>query len=154
MAGQLPLKTSFTDGAALPASDLNDITNALADDTTYPDQLAPKASDGRRRPIPYAMSAGTRTFSSIGSLAAGASVSATVTFSTNNRFIHTPIIVATIANNPANSARLTVRVENESITGFDVTVTNVSASALPGPVTNLDINWIALNMTYATADNS
>jgi len=153
MAVGWPLKTSFANGNALPASDLNDITgtvNNIYSSTTYPNQLSYNTA-GNVRPIPFATSAGVRTISTA-TIAAGTSATVSVTFTTSTRFNHAPIVIASFGNNPANSANLTVRVNNESTTGFDIIVYNTGSSSVT--VTSLDVNWIAVNMVSAQADDS
>ena len=153
MAVGWPLKTSFANGNALPASDLNDITgtvNNIYSSGTYPNQLSYNTS-GNVRPIPFATSTGVRTISSA-TIAAGAYATVSVTFTTSNRFNHSPIVVASFGNNPSSSGNLTVRVSNESLTGFDLIIYNTGSSS--ATVTNLDVNWIAINMVSASADDS
>lgn len=152
MAVGWPLKT-FTDGNPLPASDLNDITGTVNKiySTSYPNQLSYDTS-GTVRPIPFATSAGVKTITT-GGIAAGGSVTVSVTFGSSTRFNHTPIVVASIANDVGNSARVTVRVTNESLTGFDIMLYNVG-TANTGAITSLDVSWIAINMVSATASDS
>jgi len=147
-----PLKT-FTDGNALPASDLNDITGTVNNiySSTYPNQLSYNTS-GNVRPIPLATSAGVKTISTSG-IAAGSSVNVSVTFATSNRFNHAPIVVVSLGNIVTNSQNVVARVNNESTTGFDIYLYNAGSSGT-GAITNLDVNWIAINMVSASADNS
>ena len=153
MAVGWPLKT-FTDGNALPASDLNDITgtvNNIYSSGTYPSQLSYNTS-GIVRPIPFATSAGVKTIST-GGIAAGASVNVSVTFGSSTRFNHAPIVVVSLGNIVTNSQNVVARVNNESTTGFDIYLYNAGSSGT-GAITNLDVNWIAINMVSAQADNS
>jgi len=154
MAVGWPLKTSFANGNSLPASDLNDITgtvNNIYSSGTYPNQLSYNTS-GNIRPIPLATSAGVKTIST-SNISAGGSVNVSVTFATSNRFNHAPIVVVSLGNIVTNSQNVVARVNNESTTGFDIYLYNAGSSGT-GAITNLDVNWIAINMVSASADDS
>jgi len=148
-----PLKT-FNAGDALPASDLNGITdtlNNLYSSSTYPSQLS--YNNGTVvRPIPFATSAGVKTIST-SNISAGGSVNVSVTFGSSTRFNHAPIVIVSLGNTATNSQNVVARVNNESTTGFDIYLYN-AGSAATGAISNLDVNWIAINMVSTQADNS
>jgi len=144
MAAGLPLKTSFADGNVLPASDLNDITNTLQLTGTYPDQLAPLASDAIRRPIPFATSTGSVAGTALG--ANGTSGTVAVAFSTASRFTQAPIVIANGYSNGYNATAVSAT----STSGFSYRVINPTASAQA----SLNVTFIAIQMVSTSGSNS
>lgn len=144
MAVGWPTKINFTNGNVLGATDLNDLSgtvNSLVDTTNYPNQLS-FITGATRRPLPFAMQAGTATIT----ISAAASGSASVTLLTG-RFSATPIINVTNAGGTSATAWY-LSTNTQSSTGFTVRADHrdgTSASA------TINVDWTAFQMKSATA---
>jgi hypothetical protein len=143
MAAGMPLKTSFADGNVLPASDLNDITNTLQLTGTYPDQLAPLASDAIRRPLPFATSTGTGTVA----LSAAAQGTVAVIFSTASRFTSNPIVTTSCIT----SVVYVSSPQSIATTGFTLAIRHIDNTTATG---SFACHYHAIQMTSASSSNS
>ena len=153
MAGDFPV-TTFTSGNVLGASNLNSLSSALnglvAQSGTYANQIA-LSDNTYTRPVPFAMAAGSVSSGS-GSIAAGNALKLySFTFSTG-RFTEAPFVVATISDTVGGSATLVARTTGASTSGFDLYVYNVGASTQTWS-SALTVDWIAIQMTSASASN-
>lgn len=150
MAAGFPAKTSFTDGAVLPASDLNDLggtINKVYNAGTYPNQLSYTATDSVLRPIPFATSADKLSFST--NVNAGAGTGATVTFASSTRFTQIPIVTVTAESLPS-TAYASTNASTVTKTGFTWRIFNVGSTT----ITSYYIGYHAIQMTSAAADNN
>jgi hypothetical protein len=136
MAVGFPAKTSFTDGQALPASDLNDISgtlNLLYSSSSWPGQIS--YNDGS---YPRYVTFATQidVYSPSSSLASGASVDITFNYNTT-RFSHTPICFPSVYHSGVSTVALVANVESVSAGTVTVQVRNV------GTTTVTSSNWSA-----------
>ena len=136
MAVGFPAKTSFTDGNALPASDLNDLAgtlNILYSAGSWPGQIS--YNDGSyARYVPFATQ--IDTYSPSNSIASGASLSITFNYNTT-RFSHTPICLPTVYHSGTTTVALVANVVSVSAGTVTVLVRNV------GTTTVSSANWSA-----------
>lgn len=145
MAVGWPTKTTFTNGNVLGATDMNDLSgtvNSLVDGTNYPNQLS-FISSSIRRPLPFAMQAGT---ASISIPVAAASGNVSVTYATS-RFTQTPIVTVTnaggtsatpwyLSTNSNTTSGITIRADHRDGTAATATI---------------NVDWVAFQMKSATA---
>ena len=153
MAGDFPV-TTFTSGNVLGASNLNSLSSALnglvAQSGTYANQIA-LSDNTYTRPVPFAMAAGSVSSGS-GSITAGNALKLySFTFATG-RFTQAPFVVATISDTVGGTATLVARTTGSSTSGFDLYVYNVGASTQTWS-SALTVDWIAIQMTSASASN-
>lgn len=152
MAAGFPAKTSFTDGSVLPASDLNDLggtINKVYNATFYPNQLSfTSTSDSVLRPLPFATSTDKLTYAT--NVNAGAGAGLTVTFTRSARFTQIPIVTATAEVTGSVAVYAACSTASVTKTGFTVRWLNVGANT----ITNTYINYHAMQMTDAAADNN
>lgn len=136
MAVGFPAKTSFTDGNALPASDLNDLAgtlNILYSSSSWPGQIS--YNDGSYpRYVPFATQ--IDTYNPSNSIASGASLSITFNYNTT-RFSHTPICLPTVYHSGTTTVALVANVVSVSAGTVTVLVRNV------GTTTVTSSNWSA-----------
>ena len=151
MAAGFPAKTSFTDGAVLPASDLNDLggtINKVYNGGTYPNQLSlTSVSDSVLRPLPFATSTDKLSFAT--NVSAGAGTGATVTFASSTRFTQIPIVTVSAETLPSTAYAAT-NCSTVTKTGFTWRIFNVGATT----ITSYFIGYHAIQMTSAAADNN
>lgn len=153
MAAGFPAKTSFTDGAVLPASDLNDLggtINKVYNSGTYPNQLSyTSTSDSVLRPIPFATSTDKITYAT--NIAANAGASVTVTFTRSTRFTQNPIVTTNAELTSASGTPYAATsIATATTSGFTFRVFNVGAVT----ITNTYLHYHAMQMTSAAADNN
>jgi len=152
MTAGFPAKTSFTDGSALPASDLNDLggtINKIYNSTYYPNQLSlTSTSDSVLRPLPFATSTDKYTYAT--NIASGAAASVTFTFTRSTRFTQIPIVTATAEVTGSVAVYAACSTASVSKTGLTVRVYNVGANT----ITNTYIHYHAIQMSDAAADNN
>lgn len=144
MAIGWPTKTTFANGNVLPAADLNDLSgtvNTLVDTTNYPNQLS-FITGATRRPLPFAMQAGTASIS----IVSAASGSVSVTFVTS-RFSQTPIINVTNAGG-TSATPWYLSTNTQSSTGFTVRADHRDGTAASATIS---VDWTAFQMKSATA---
>jgi hypothetical protein len=151
MAAGFPAKTSFTDGAVLPASDLNDLggtINKVYNGGTYPNQLSlTSVSDSVLRPLPFATSTDKITYAT--NITANAGASATITFTRSTRFTQNPIVTVSTELTPT-TAYGSASTASVTTSGFTVRFFNVGTVT----ITNTYIHYHAIQMTSAAADNN
>jgi hypothetical protein len=151
MATGFPAKTSFTDGQALPASDLNDLAgtlNKIYSTSGYPQQLSyVSATDSVLRPIPFATSTDKVTYAS--NISAGAGVAVSMTFGSSVRFTVAPIVTVSAELTPT-TAYASTSVHSVSTSGFSVRIFNVGSTT----ITNTYFHYHAIQMTATRADNN
>ena len=152
MAVGFPAKTSFTDGAVLPASDLNDLggtINKVYNAGTYPNQLSYTATDSVLRPLPFATSTDKITYAT--NIAANAGASVTVTFTRSTRFTQNPIVTTSAELTSASGTPYAATsIATATTSGFTFRVFNVGAVT----ITNTYLHYHAIQMTSASADNN
>jgi hypothetical protein len=153
MAAGFPAKTSFTDGAVLPASDLNDLggtINKVYNGGTYPNQLSlTSVSDSVLRPLPFATSTDKITYAT--NIAANAGASVTVTFTRSTRFTQNPIVTTSAELTSASGTPYAATsIATATTSGFTFRVFNVGAVT----ITNTYLHYHAIQMTSAAADNN
>jgi hypothetical protein len=153
MAAGFPAKTSFTDGAVLPASDLNDLggtINKVYNSGTYPNQLSlTSVSDSVLRPLPFATS--TDKINYAPNIAANAGASVTVTFTRSTRFTQNPIVTTSAELTSASGTPYAATsIATATTSGFTFRVFNVGAVT----ITNTYLHYHAIQMTSAAADNN
>jgi hypothetical protein len=153
MAAGFPAKTSFTDGAVLPASDLNDLggtINKVYNGGTYPNQLSyTSASDSVLRPLPFATSTDKINYAT--NIAANAGASVTVTFTRSTRFTQNPIVTTSAELTSASGTPYAATsIATATTSGFTFRVFNVGAVT----ITNTYLHYHAIQMTSAAADNN
>ena len=137
MAVGFPAKTSFTDGNALPASDLNDISgtlNLLYSSSQWPGQLSFNNGVSSRY-VPFATQ--IDSYNPSASIAANASVSITFSYNTS-RFTNTPICFPTVLNQ-AGTSTVALIANVVSVSSGTVTVRVYNA----GTTTVTSSNWYA-----------
>lgn len=151
MAVGFPAKTSFSDGSALPASDLNDLAgtlNKIYNATFYPNQLSlTSTADSVLRPLPFATSTDKINFAT--NIAANAGSSVTITFTRSTRFTQNPIVTATLETTPT-TAYASASLGTVTTTGFIARFFNVGTTT----ITNSYVHYHAIQMTSAAADNN
>lgn len=151
MAVGFPAKTSFTDGQALPASDLNDITgtlNLIYNATFYPGQLS-LSYGSVLRPLPFATSTDKINYAT--NIAANAGASVTVTFSRTTRFTQNPIITTSAeVTSSSGTPYAATSIASTTTSGFTFRVFNVGAVT----ITNTYVHYHAIQMTSAASDNN
>ena len=151
MAAGFPAKTSFADGAVLPASDLNDLggtINKVYNGGTYPNQLSyTSTADSVLRPIPFATSTDKVNYAT--NIAANAGASVTITFTRSTRFTQNPIVTASLETTPT-TAYASASLGTVTTSGFIVRFFNVGATT----ITNSYVHYHAIQMTSAAADNN
>ena len=155
MAAGFPAKTSFTDGAVLPASDLNDLggtINKVYNSGTYPNQLSyTSTADSVLRPLPFATSTDKITYAT--NIAQNAGASVTVTFTRSTRFTQNPIVTLTAEiTSSSGTPYAATCVASVTTSGFTARVLNVSPTAVT--ITNTYLHYHAIQMTSAAADNN
>jgi hypothetical protein len=153
MAAGFPAKTSFTDGAVLPASDLNDLggtINKVYNGGTYPNQLSyTSVSDSVLRPLPFATSTDKINYAT--NIAANAGASVTVTFARSTRFTQNPIVTTSAELTSASGTPYAATsIATVTTSGFTFRVFNVGAVT----ITNTYLHYHAIQMTSAAADNN
>ena len=153
MTAGFPAKTSFTDGAVLPASDLNDLggtINKVYNSGTYPNQLSyTSTNDSVLRPIPFATSTDKITYAT--NIAANAGASVTVTFTRSTRFTQNPIVTTSAELTSASGTPYAATsIATATTSGFTFRVFNVGAVT----ITNTYLHYHAMQMTSASADNN
>jgi len=153
MAGDFPV-TTFTAGNVLGASNLNSLSTALnglvPQSGTYANQIV-LSDNTYTRPVPYAMAAGSVSSGS-GSLAAGgASLLITFNFNTG-RFTQAPFVVATISDTVGGTNYLVARTNGATTSKFDLWIYNLGTTTATWS-SALTIDWIAIQMTSASASN-
>lgn len=97
---------------------------------------------------PYAWSAGTVSGFSAGSMAAGSSINAAVTFPVG-RFSQPPKVNVSLSTGPGGSVYLVPRALNATATGFSVYLYNLGSST--AVFSGLSVDWTAVQMTSASA---
>jgi hypothetical protein len=123
----------------------------MYDATNYVNQLS--VTDGTtRRPIPFAMAAGTKLVTSAGIASGVYSSNITVTFDTSTRFTDPPIVTLTATGGVGGTPYAVPRVSSTSTTGFVMTIINTSSATIS--FTNFPINWTAVQMKSSSASNS
>ena len=144
MATGWPLKTTFTNGNALPASDLNDITGTVNNiySTTYPNQLS-YLSGAVTRPLPYAIAADSATIT----ITSAASGSYAFTFPTG-RFTLTPIVTGSNVGGTSSTQFYSV-VGGLSSSGCTVSVYQRDGTVVASA--SVAVAYHAIQMTSATA---
>jgi len=151
MAVGFPAKTSFSDGAVLPASDLNDLggtLNLIYNAGTYPGQLS-YTYGSVLRPIPFATSTDKINYAT--NIAANAGASVTVTFSTSARFTQNPVVTTSAELTSASGTPYAATsIATATTSGFTFRVFNVGAVT----ITNTYIHYHAIQMTSAAAANN
>ena len=153
MAAGFPAKTSFTDGAVLPASDLNDLggtINKVYNGGTYPNQLSlTSVSDSVLRPLPFATSTDKVNYAT--NIAANTGASVTVTFARSTRFTQNPIVTTSAELTSASGVPYAATsIATATTSGFTFRVFNVGAVT----ITNTYLHYHAIQMTSAAADNN
>ena len=153
MAAGFPAKTSFADGAVLPASDLNDLggtINKVYNAGTYPNQLSlTSVSDSVLRPLPFATSTDKINYAT--NIAANAGASVTVTFTRSTRFTQNPIVTTSAELTSASGTPYAATsIATATTSGFTFRVFNVGAVT----ITNTYLHYHAIQMTSAAADNN
>jgi len=151
MAVGFPAKTSFSDGAVLPASDLNDLggtLNLIYNAGTYPGQLS-YTYGSQLRPIPFATSTNKINYAT--NIAQNTGAAVTITFASSSRFTQNPIVTANLETTPT-TAYASTSLGTVTTTGFIVRFLNVSPTAIT--ITNSYIHYHAIQMTSAAADNN
>ena len=151
MAVGFPAKTSFTDGSALPASDLNDLAgtlNLIYNATFYPGQLS-LSYGSVLRPLPFATSTDKINYAT--NIAANAGASVTVTFSRTTRFTQNPIITTSAeVTSASGTPYAATSIASTTTSGFTFRVFNVGAVT----ITNTYVHYHAIQMTSAASDNN
>ena len=104
-------------------------------------------TDAVRRPLPFAISAGSLAIS----LSGVATAAGSVTFGVATRFTQGPLIVATENNSPGGSQKFIVRYTASSTTGATF---NVYTGDGTTATANCGISYIAIQMTSAAAANN
>ena len=150
MAVGFPAKTSFTDGSALPASDLNDLAgtlNKIYNGTYYPGQLS-FSDSGNLRPLPYATSANSVTITT--NISVNAGTTASFTFRAG-RFSQTPIITvsAEVTSLTGTAYAATSIASGVSTSGFTARIFNVGAVT----ITNTVVHYHGIQMTQSASGN-
>jgi len=151
MAVGFPAKTSFSDGAVLPASDLNDLggtLNLIYNAGTYPGQLS-YTYGSQLRPLPFATSTDKINYAT--NIAQNTGAAVTITFGRSSRFTQNPIVTANLETTPT-TAYASTSLGTVTTTGFIVRFLNVSPTAIT--ITNSYIHYHAIQMTSAAADNN
>jgi len=151
MAVGFPAKTSFSDGAVLPASDLNDLggtLNLIYNAGTYPGQLS-YTYGSQLRPLPFATSTDKINYAT--NIAQNTGAAVTITFGRSSRFTQNPIVTANLETTPT-TAYASTSLGTVTTTGFIVQFLNVSPTAIT--ITNSYIHYHAIQMTSAAADNN
>jgi hypothetical protein len=121
------------DGALAIRTALDDVDARFGDDANYPDQIVNVVS-GVSRPLPFAMAAGTLTFTGSSSVTLPAS-----------RFTQAPMVTATVQSS-ANVVGVTISTPTTS--GFSVYNWNASNVAATN---SRVVNYIAVQMTSAAS---
>ena len=152
MATGFPAKTSFTDGQALPASDLNDLAgtlNLIYNSTFYPGQLS-LSSGSVLRPLPFATSTDKITYAT--NISAGAGASVTITFGRSTRFTQNPIITvsAEVTSSSGTPYAVASIANGSTTTGFTARIFNVGSVT----ITNTYLHYHAIQMTSSASDNN
>lgn len=146
MATGWPTKINFTNGNALPASDLNDLSgtvNSLVDGTNYPNQLSfLSAADSQRRPLPFSMQAGTASIS----IVSAASGNVSVTYATS-RFTQTPIVTVTNAGG-TTATPWYLSTNSNSTTGITIRADHRDGTSATATI---NVDWVAFQMKSAAA---
>lgn len=146
-----PAKTSFADGNALSADELNSlglVINRVYSGTTYPNQLSlTSTADFILRPLPFATSTDKINYAT--NIAANAGASITVTFARSSRFTQNPIITASIETTPT-TAYATASLGTVTTSGCIIRFFNVGTVT----ITNTYVHYHAIQMTSAASDNN
>ena len=152
MAVGFPAKTTFADGNALSAAELNDLggtLNKIYNTTFYPNQLSlTSTADSVLRPLPFATSTDKINYTT--NINAGAGAGITVTFTRSSRFTKTPIVTATAEVTGSGAVYAGCSVASVTTSGFTVRAFNLGSLT----ITNTYFNYIAMQMTSAAADNN
>ena len=138
------------DGALAMRTLGNNIDARFGNVATYPNQIVNVVS-GVSRPLPYAISAGTVTFSGT-SVVSGGNANATVTYTTSTRFTVAPVVTVAQTSLPSGSALLIPKILTSNTTGFTAYFYNAASTTQSW--TNAQISFIAVQMTSASATNS
>ena len=144
MAVGWPTKTTFANGSVLPAADLNDLSgtvNSLVDGTNYPNQLS-FVTGATRRPLPFAMQAGTATIS----ITTAASGNVSVTYAAS-RFSQTPIVTVTNAGG-TSATPWYLSTNSNSASGITIRADHRDGTATSATI---NVDWVAFQMKSATA---
>jgi hypothetical protein len=146
-----PAKTTFADGNALSADELNSlglVINRVYNSTYYPQQLSfTSTNDLILRPLPFATS--TDKINYVTNIAANAGASVTVTFTRSARFTQNPIVTVSLETTPT-TAYASASLGTVATSGFIVRFFNVGSTT----ITNSYIHYHAIQMTSAAADNN
>lgn len=149
MATGWPTKINFTNGNALPASDLNDLSgtvNSLVDTTNYPNQLSfVSAADSIRRPLPWAIQNGTATTGFMTSNASWSYATLTINLATG-RFTQAPLIRVTPVR-LSSTIPIVANISAITTTSFDVTVYYATAGTQ-----TVTVHWEAIQLKSGAAN--
>jgi hypothetical protein len=152
MAAGFPAKTSFADGNALSAAELNDLggtINKIYNATYYPNQLSlTSVSDSVLRPLPFATSTDKIYYGT--NIGSGAAASITVTFGRSSRFTQNPIVTATAEVTGTGPVSAVCSTSSVTTSGFSARFFNVGANT----ITDTYLHYIAMQMTSLNADNN
>lgn len=152
MAAGFPTKTSFADGNALSAAELNDLggtINKIYNSTYYPYQLSlTSTADSVLRPLPFATSTDKINYST--NINSGAGAGLTVTFGRSSRFTQNPVVTATAEVTGSVAVYASCSIASVTTSGFTARFLNVGGNT----ITNTYLHYHAIQMTSADATNN